>query len=474
LNIWLDESAVALIHENTVRLLGEVGICVPEAGVLARLAQSGLPVQEEEHMVRFPPEALAELLKRAPQDLKLYHRDGKTPVPFQAGPRFMGSGTPVMVFDLHTDQRRPSTLQDVIDMVRLEDALPNVDIVRPTMTAVDVSGAGAEGDSGIAEIAEAFRNSGKHLVHRVLKPENVETAAALAAAVADGEDALRQRPVFSVLYCPISPSFMTAENIRNMMGFAAHGIPVTVLSMAMGGASAPATLLGQLLVINAEVIGYIAALQTLYPGAPVLYGSVSSVLDMRSGLLALGVPESGLIHAGCATMARFYGLRSMCAGFRTDAKALDAQAAFEKVLTVLPVLQAGADIIYGIAATDSGGTASFVQAVLDDEMASGLRRMLRGIKVHDLSEEIELIKRRTPRGNFLVDRHTRDHYRAYWRPEILIRDSYETWQKKESPTVLEAARKRALRLLDEHEPPPLPDKAEAAIDEILRDVARDP
>ncbi len=471
---WLDESTVALIHQNTVRLLNEVGICVPEPDVLARLAQAGLPVQKEGHMVRFPPEALAELLKRAPPDLKLYQRDGETPVPFEAGPRFMGSGTPVMVFDLHTGERRPSTLQDVINMVRLEDALPNVDIVRPTMTAVDVSQAIAEGDSGVVEIAESFRNSGKHLVHRVLRPENVEKAAALAAAVAGGEDALRQRPVFSVLYCPISPSFMTAENIRNMMGFAAHGIPVTVLSMAMGGASAPATLLGQLLVINAEVIGYIAAIQTLYPGAPVLYGSVSSVLDMRSGLLALGVPESGLIHAGCATMARFYGLRSMCAGFRTDAKALDAQASFEKVLTVLPVLQAGADIIYGVAATDSGGTASFVQAVLDDEMASGLRRMLGGIPVHDLREELELIKLRTPRGNFLADRHTRDHYRAYWRPEILIRDSYETWQKKESPTVLDAAQKRALHLLEEHKPLPLPAKAEAAIDEVLRDVTRVP
>jgi trimethylamine--corrinoid protein Co-methyltransferase len=168
---------------------------------------------------------------------------------------------------------------------------------------------------------------------------------------------------------------MSAENVRNIMGFASHGVPVTVLSMAMGGASAPTTLLGELLVINAEVIGYIAAIQALFPDAPVLYGSVSSVLDVRSGLLALSVPESGLIHAGCAAMARLYGLRSMCAGFRTDAQALDGQAAFEKVVTVLPVLQEGADIIYGVAATDSGGTASFIQAVMDDEMADGLRQM---------------------------------------------------------------------------------------------------
>jgi trimethylamine--corrinoid protein Co-methyltransferase len=460
----LPKATIEQLHQKSVEILNEIGICVPAADVLQRLRGAGLPVDAERQMVRFPPDALEELLRRVPRDLKLYARDGQTPVPFEAGPRFMGSGTPVMVFDLETGERRPSTRQDVIDMVRLEDALPNVDIVRPTMTATDLPN-----DSGLVEIAESFRNSGKHVVHRVLKRQNVERAAALAAAVAGGEDALRKRPIFTVLYCPISPSFMVAENIQNILGFASHGVPVTVLSMAMGGASAPATLLGELLVINTEVIGYIAAIQALYPGAPVLYGSVSSVLDMRTGLLALGVPESGLIHAGCAAMARFYGLRSMCAGFRTDAKALDAQAAYEKALTVLPVLQAGADIIYGIAATDSGGTASFVQAVLDDEMADGLRQMTQGVGLHNLDDEIEMIKRLTPRGNFLSERHTRDHFRAYWRPKILSRDSFEVWKAKGQTSIYEAARQRALQLLAEHSPPPLSATAERAIEKILAD-----
>jgi trimethylamine--corrinoid protein Co-methyltransferase len=450
------------VHAKSVEILNEIGVCVPDNSTLARLERIGLPVDKAGHMVRFTPDVLDELLDQAPRALSLYARDGDTPVRFEEGPRFMGSGTPVMVFDLETGERRPSTRQDVIDMVRLEDALPNVDIVRPTMTATDVAG-----DSGLVEIAESFRNTDKHVVHRVLKPENVESAVALAAAVAGGENALRSRPIFSALYCPISPSFMTTENVQNILGFASHGIPVTVLSMAMGGASAPATLLGELVVINTEVIGYIALIQALFPGAPVLYGSVSSVLDMRTGLLALGVPESGLLHAGCAAMARYYGLRSMCAGFRTDAKALDAQAAFEKVLTVLPVLEAGADIIYGVAATDSGGTASFVQAVLDDEMADALRRMMRGFDVHGLEEEVELIKRRTPRGNFLAERHTRNHFREYWRPKTFSRDSFEVWHGKGGLTVEAAARQRAFDLLAEHVLPPLPSSAEAAIERIL-------
>jgi trimethylamine--corrinoid protein Co-methyltransferase len=169
-------------------------------------------------------------------------------------------------------------------------------------------------------------------------------------------------------------------------------------------------------------------------------------------------------------MARYYGLRSMCAGFRTDSKTLDAQAAFEKALTVLPVLQAGADIIYGVAAADSGGTASFLQAVLDDQMAEGLRRMLAGIQVRDLEEEVALLKRLTPRGTFLAQQHTRDHSKTYWRPQIFTRDSFEAWQGKGSVSVEASARERALRLLAEHKPPPLASATEAAIEDILRPI----
>ena len=92
----------------------------------------------------------------------------------------------------------------------------------------------------------------------------------------------------------------------------------------MGGASAPTTLLGELVVINTDILAWIVALQILYPDAPLLYGSVSAVLDMRTGLLPLGSPERGMLNSGTARMARFYGIPSMCGGLSSDAKQLDA------------------------------------------------------------------------------------------------------------------------------------------------------
>jgi trimethylamine--corrinoid protein Co-methyltransferase len=289
----------------------------------------------------------------------------------------------------------------------------------------------------------------------------------MLAIVAGGEDAFRARPNFATLYCPISPGYFTSENVRCMLRWAEHGVPITLLSMAMGGASAPATLLGELVVINTDVLAWIVALQILYPGVPLLYGSVSAVLDMRTGLLPLGAPERGMINAGAALMARHYGMLSMCGGLSSDAKELDAQAGFEKAVTAVPLLLEGADIIYGVGATDAGSSISYVQMVIDDEYAAGLRRMMMSIAVHDLDEEVALIKANTPRGNFLKTKHTRRTFREHWQPGILDRDTYEAWRARRE-TVEQACQRRAQDILAQHQPPPLPADVEAELERIVR------
>jgi trimethylamine--corrinoid protein Co-methyltransferase len=374
----------------------------------------------------------------------------------------MGAGTPVNVFDLKTGARRPATRRDVCDLVTLQDALPQVDIVRPTVTATD-QGHGSD----LVEIAELLRCTGKPVVHRTLSPERVDAAFEMLAAIAGSEDAFRAHPNFATLYCPISPGYYTPENVRCMLRWAEHEVPITLLSMAMGGASAPATLLGELVVINTDILAWIAALQTLYPGTRLLYGSVSAVLDMRTGLLPLGAPERGMINSGAAIMGRYYGIPSMCGGLSSDAKALDAQAGFEKAVTAVPLLWEGADIIYGVGATDAGSTISYVQMVLDDEYIAGLRRLMQGITLHDLDEEVALIKENTPRGNFLKARHTRRTFRQHWQPAILSRDTYETWHSK-GETIEDICRRKAQDMLAQHQPPPLPAKVEAEMERIMR------
>jgi trimethylamine--corrinoid protein Co-methyltransferase len=456
------DSLAELVHEKSIEILGEVGFCVPERDALARLESAGFPVDRESHMVRVTSDLLEVALSRLPRDVRLYDRAGEMPAPFERGSCFMGAGTPVNVFDLQTGARRPATRQDVRHLVTLQDALPQVDIARPTVTATD------QGDcSDLVEIAELLRCTAKPVVHRTLSAQRVDAAVEMLAAVAGGEDAFRAHPNFATLYCPISPGYFTPENVRCLLRWADYSVPITLLSMAMGGASAPATLLGELVVINTDVLAWIVALQILYPGLPLLYGSVSAVLDMRTGLLPLGAPERGMINGGAALMARYYGIPSMCGGLSSDAKELDVQAGFEKAVTAVPLLLEGASIIYGVGATDAGSSISYVQMVLDDELIAGLRRMMQGIAVHDLEGEVALIKANTPRGNFLKARHTRQTFREHWQPGILSRDTYETWRAK-GHTIEQICRRRAQDVLDQHRPPPLPADVEAEMERVVR------
>ncbi|MFL7892608.1 MAG: trimethylamine methyltransferase family protein [Anaerolineales bacterium] len=451
-----------LVHQKSTEILLETGFCVPESNVLDRLEQAGFIVDQESQMVRLTTEILDEALAKLPKNTRLFDRSGLNTAPFPQRSCFMGAGTPVNVLDLETGKRRSAVRTDVRQLVTLQDALPNVDIVRPTVTATD------QGEcSDLVEIADLLCRTSKPVVHRVLAAERVEPAFEMLAAVAGGPDAFRDHPNFATLYCPISPGYFTPENVNCMLRWAEFGVPITLLSMAMGGASAPVTLLGELVVINTDILAWIAVLQILYPGTPLLYGSVSAVLDMRTGLLALGAPERGMVNSGAALMGNYYGIPSMCGGLSSDAKQLDAQAGSEKVLTALPLLKEHASIIYGVGATDAGSSISYTQMILDDEIIGGLIRMIEGISLHDLDEEIELIKRNTPKGNFLKAAHTRANYHQHWQPQIFSRDTYETWQDKHS-NIEDKCKQKAGQILSQHHPQQLPASVEADIERILR------
>ena len=174
-----------------------------------------------------------------------------------------------------------------------------------------------------------------------------------------------------------------------------------------------------------------------------------------------------MVNSGAALMARYYGIPSMCGGLSSDAKELDAQAGFEKAVTAVPLLLEGASIIYGVGATDAGSTISYTQMVFDNEIIAGVRRMWGGITLHDPTEEVELIKSLTPRGNFMSAAHTRRNYRRHWYPEIISRDAYDTWLEK-GESIKDICRRKAQEMLSDHQPAPLPAGVEAELERVMR------
>ena len=411
------------IHGYCLEILEETGIQIKDQNLHNQLLEHGVDCDKEKGLIRFRKEQVEEALKLAPKKVILGARDPSQIIELTSEERlrFMPSGTGVAVIDAESHLRRPSTSVDVEQFVRVQQQLSCVDVARPVITATDLPPL----QSDIFEFLTGFRFSTKHFHHRVMRPANVKVILSMAEILSGGKEDLRKNPLFSVCYCPISPLSFVPEAAQSMLAFASRGIPVLILSMAMGGATAPATPLGEAILVNAEILAGITLIQTLYPGSPVMYGSVSSVMDMSTAILALGAPERGLINGILARMANTYGIPCVMGGLSSDSKFIDVQAGFEKALTAIPLLDC-ANLIFGLGVLNSGNTYSLEQLVLDADLVGALKCLSPGKIETDGRKACDLIKKIGPLEHYLMEDHTLEHFREFWRPQFLNRSvTYE-------------------------------------------------
>jgi trimethylamine--corrinoid protein Co-methyltransferase len=223
---------------------------------------------------------------------------------------FTNFGEGIQVVDPYSGELHESRKQDVADCTRIIDALPEIDVVERPLGAHDVPP-----DTAALHNAEAiFSNTTKHVFIGPINGRLLKKILEMAAAVVGGAEALRRRPLVSFITCPVSPLKLVQDCCEIIMGSARAGATVNVLSMAMAGASSPVSMSGTLVTHNAEVLAGITLAQLTKRGAPVVYGSSTTAMDLRLASASVGSPECGLINAAVAQMARFYLLPSWVAG----------------------------------------------------------------------------------------------------------------------------------------------------------------
>jgi len=468
----LDKDQLYEVHLATLDILERIGVGIYEDRALKLMDEAGAIVDYDRKVVRIPQYLLKELIKKAPEVVTLYARNPKHSVRLESGGKtyFNNSSYGIKVYDLDTGMHRDSTSEDVANFARLADALENIHVYLPTVTAHDVP----EYVRALHELAIGLDNTEKHVSHATYGADAIRHYIQIGATIVGGEEELRKKPVVSASTCPISPLQHSKEDTETLIEFAKFGLPFFILSMAMGGGTAPLTIAGELVVINAEVLSGIALVQLVNPGTPVLYGSVSSTMDMKTGKLALGAPERPLINSGCAQLARYYKIPSWIGACSTDAKVPGPQAMFEKVITAIVPMLAGASLIYGPAILDSGKTYSFEQLVLDNEIIGALYRIVEGIDVNADSLALEVIENVGIGGHYLAQKHTSAHVLSdQWRPTLVDRGSREEWVKAGRKDMCVLARERAKKILASHEVEPLEKDVRKEMWEIVKKAERE-
>ena len=303
--------ALDKIHAATSDVLRSTGLSVACDEALDILQRGGCRVNRKTQVVRFPDHIVKQALSFCPSHILLAGREPAND--FMMGGRKVGFttfGTGVMTEDLVSGEIRESTKGDVAKIAVLTDALEHMDVLSSPVTARDMPNTSCD----LHMLEAALVNCTKHYHCEAEDGDRALKMIEMAAAVAGGEEALRDRPIFSLSACPTSPLQLIKECAEVIIQSAKHWIPINVLSMVMAGASSAISISGALVTHNVEVLAGIILAQLTNPGAPVIYGSSSTTFDMRHGNAVVGVPEMAMMSAGAAELANFYGLPSYVAG----------------------------------------------------------------------------------------------------------------------------------------------------------------
>ena len=305
------EDELADIHLSTLEVLERTGVFVEQDEAIDIFSAGGCVIDRDKRVVKIPPHVVEEAIASAPPSVFLAGRDAKDDIVLDANRvGFTTFGEGIMIVDPYTGELREPLKKDVGDAARLADAMSEIDTFEIAIGAKDAPGETAS----IHNFEAALLNTTKCIGAGTLSTFETETVIDIAAVVAGGRDKLRERPIVYMGVCPVSPLKLTKEVCEVIISAAKAGLPDNILSMAMSGGSAPVNLAGTLVTHNAEVLAGITLAQLTNRGAPVIYGSSTTAMDLRFATASVGSPECAMINAGVACLARQYRLPSYVAG----------------------------------------------------------------------------------------------------------------------------------------------------------------
>ncbi|MEM0007605.1 MAG: trimethylamine methyltransferase family protein [Candidatus Bathyarchaeia archaeon] len=454
------------VHLTSLDILQEVGVIIPYEEVLQKLEEAGAEVDHKSQRAFIPHYLAEDALQKTPHRFSVYHRDLKTRRTLGGDEtRFGTVGFATNFYDAASRTYRRVTVQDLANATRIADALDNVEFYMCMGSPMDVP----------HEIvdrymwATAFENTSKPIINEAMRKEGAQDAIEMASTIVGGVEELRKKPIMLLLISITSPLTYDRATLEAFVEACKLGIPVFVNSGPMAGATSPVTLAGTLALNMAEFISALVIRYVVNKNAPLVIGSWARAMDVRQASAVLGGPEFALLHSCVANMAHYYGIPSAGGGVLTDSKSLDAQMGYEKALTgVLPAL-AGLNLICGMGLIASENTMSLEGLIIDNEIVSMIKKLVGGFEITDETLAFDVIKNVGPKGSFIKERHTLEHFRReIWIPKITDRTFPDIWVKSGARDLWVKAKEEAEKILKEHQVLPLSKDVKAKIISIIK------
>ena len=466
----LDKGDLEAIHGATMEVLARVGIKMESEATLNLLEKNGYEVDKKTKIVKMNESPVMDAVKSCQKNFRWHARSEKHSFDVVDGRTKFGPGAQCLyMIDPDNDKVRPSTLRDGIVITRLIDALDTCSLGYVPIYPHDVPD---DAMSAVMWLA-GLLNSSKPAYGSWGDDKEFEMMMKIADIMLGDRELLRKKNLFPGYIDPISPLGQEKLMMDTLVRYMEWDMPVFVMVMALAGGTAPASLAGLLVQQNAEILSAITVAKCAGKRPKIVYGSVSCPLDMRSGTSATGSPEFSLIGVGSVQLAKFYGLPSDV-GIQSDSKTVDAQTTYEKTQSALAAVMSRADMAeLFMGSTEAFNAFSLVQLMIDDEIASNVMRIARGIEVNEETLSVDLIGKTGPMGNFLKNPSTLRQFRKeHSLSRLSDRSTRQQWFASGQKDAKERAKARVNELLKSHVPEPLEPDVRKGFEGFLKEFAK--
>lgn len=450
----LDAEGVENIHDASMRILEEIGIEFLHDEARQVLKDAGCEVASDSTNVKMDRDFVMEQVAKAPSSFTITPRNPEHRVVIGDGRVAFGQvASPPSVSDLDNG-RRTGNRKDFQNLLRLAQSFNCIHIncgypvepvdIHPSIRHLDA-------------VFDLLTLTDKAMQPYPLGKERIEDAMEMVR-IAGGLswEEFDATPRMFTNINSSSPLKHDWPMLDGAMRLARHRQPVVITPFTLSGAMAPVTLAGAVAQQNAEALCCIALLQVVQPGTPLVYGSFTSNVDMKSGAPAFGTPEYMRATQMSGQMARRYKLPIRVSNANAS-NTPDAQATWESVYSLQAVSMAHGNMVYHAAGWLEGGLcASFEKFIIDCELLQQFTYYQQPISVTEDDLAVEAIKAVGPTGHFLGCEHTQQRYKtAFYSPFLSDWSNFEQWEKNGSLDATQRANRIFKKMLEEYQPPPM-------------------
>jgi trimethylamine--corrinoid protein Co-methyltransferase len=461
----LSEESMAVLDRGWRRIVSEIGIefLLPEA--LELFAAAGQRVVENN--VFLDPEFVLEQVAKAPSTFDMQARNpannvtvGGSNMVFGAvyGPPFIREGF----------ERRNATLRDFENLCKLSQSFPQLDSAGGTICEPD----DVPLDSRHLDMVYTLQTlTDKIYMGSVTSAENASDTIRMGEILFGGREAIERTPCsISLINCN-SPLRWDDRMLGAMFSYVRAAQPVVLTPFLLMGAMSPVTVQATLCQQVAEALAGIALAQLVRPGAPVVFGSFLSNNNMQSGSPAFGTPESALGLLCTGQIARHFKLPFRGGGALTSSQTVDAQAAYEALMTLMPTFLAGTNFVMHSAGwLESGLVSCYEKFIVDIELLSMLQAQFKPFEITEASLAYDAHVEVGHGGHFFGCAHTLENFRTcFYRPLLSSTDNFERWKRLGGEDATARAGTIWREKLDSYEQPPID---EAIREELAEYVTR--